>query len=135
MFDDFVELDSGAAAELETVLQKRYPVSKHPGAGGQAPSGPFQRIFNFFRQPHRGQQQPHSDAEQGGHELQPLAPIADIGAFGNENAISGQEALRLLLCVDDGRAKTTLKQEVLQNINDDRKLFEYLRDQYFTKRS
>jgi hypothetical protein len=37
--------------------------------------------------------------------------------------------------VNDGRAKPKLEQGVLQNINDDRELFNYLRKQYFSKRN
>jgi hypothetical protein len=139
MFDDYVELDPGAAAELETALQKRYLLSEHAGDGGKAMSGLVQRILNLLRQQDVRQQQPHSDAELGGHELQApscgLDPITDAKASERENANPAQEALRLLLCVEDRRARTTLKQEVLQNINDDRELFTYLRNQYFMKRS
>ena len=139
MFDDFVELDSGAALDLETALRKRYTLSKQPGNGGRAISKFVQRVLNVFRQEGGGQQQPPSDAEQGGHELQaPLSeptPISDADPTGTNAETPKDEDLRLLLCVADGRAKTTLKQEVLQNINDDRELFIYVRKQYFTKRN
>jgi len=137
MFDDYVELDPGAAAELGTALQKRYTLSGHSGAGGKATSRFIQQILGVFRQQDVDQQQPGPDAELGEHELQTpsgSAPITNAEVPGSETGIPEQEALRLLLCVDDGRAKTTLEQEVLQNINDDRELFTYLRKQYYRKR-
>lgn len=138
MFDDYVELDSGAAAELEASLQKRYTLSKRATAGGKTTSGVFQRILNVFRQQDGGQQQRYSDAEEGGHELQaPFsgpAPIANAGASERESETPKQEALRLLLCVDEGRAKTTLKQVVLQHIKDDCELFTCVREHHFMKR-
>ena len=138
MFDDYVELNPGAAVELETALQKRYTVSRHSGAGGKSTSTLIQRILGMFRQQDVDQQQPGSDAELGEQELQTpsggSAPITTAGVSGSEDGIPEQEALRLLLCVDDRRAKTTLEQEVLQNINDDRELFIHLRNQYYKKR-
>jgi hypothetical protein len=135
MFDDYVELDSGAAVELKEALQKRYTPSKQAGAGGEVTSGLFQRILNVFGQQDVGQQHPDSDVEQGRHESTRCsgrpAPIASEREEENQK----QEGLHLLLCVDDGRAQTTLKHEVLQNINDDRELFNHLRKQYFIKRS
>jgi hypothetical protein len=139
MFDDYVELDSGAAVDLGKALQMRYMPSKQAGHGGQATPGFVQRILKVFRQEDGGQQQPHSDAEQGAHESQAPygrpAPVANASAAEREDGNLKQEALRLLLCVNDGRAKTTLKQEVLRNINDDRELFTHLRKEYFMKRS
>ena len=139
MFDDYVELDPGAAVELEEALQKRYTPSNQGGTSGYATSGLVQRILNVFRQQDKGQQRPDSDTEQGEHELQRYldrsAPIVNVPASEREDEISEQEAPRLLLCVDDGRAKTTLQQEMLQNINDDRELFTHLRNQYFSKRN
>jgi hypothetical protein len=139
MFDDYVELDSGAAVNLGKALQMRYMPSKQTGHSGQATSRLVQRILKVFRQQDGGQQQPHSEAEQGAHEQQaPFgrpAPGANAAAAEREDGNLEQEALRLLLCVDDGRAKTTLKQEVLQNINDDRELFTHLRKEYFMKTS
>jgi hypothetical protein len=58
MFDDYVELDSGAAVGLEKALQKRYKLSKQARTGGQAVSGLIQRILNGFLQQDEGQQQP-----------------------------------------------------------------------------
>jgi hypothetical protein len=138
MFDDYVELDSGAAAELEAALQKRYTLSKRATAGGKAKSGVFQQILNVFRQQDGGQQQRCSDAEEGRPELQaPFggpAPIADAEVSERVNETPKQEALRLLLCVDEGRAKPTLKQVVLQNIKDDCELFTCVRELHFMKR-
>jgi hypothetical protein len=118
------------------VLQKRYTLSKRGGATKRATSGLVQRILDAFRQQDESQQQPHSDAEQGEHELQTHfgrpAPSVNAAAEGGNPE---QEALRVLLCVDDGRAKTTLQQEILQDINDDRELFTHLRNQYFSKRN
>ena len=137
MFDDYVELDPGAAVELQRALQKRYTLSEQAGAGGKAISRFVQRIFNILCQQDAGQRQLRSDAELGGYESQvpsfELAPIADVRASRRECENSEQAALRLLLYVDDRTAKTTLKQEILRNINDDRELFFYLRSQYFTK--
>ena len=39
MFDDYVELDPGAAVELEEALQKRYTPSNQGGTSGYATSG------------------------------------------------------------------------------------------------
>ena len=54
MFDDYVELDPGAAVELGEALQKRYTSSKQSGTSGQATSGLVQRILNVFRQQDTG---------------------------------------------------------------------------------
>ena len=35
MFDDYVELDSGAAVELEAALSKRYTLSEQTGGNGR----------------------------------------------------------------------------------------------------
>jgi hypothetical protein len=96
MFDDYTELDSGAAVELEEALQKRYTPSKQAGAGGESTSGLYQRILNVFRQQDVGQQHPHSDVEQGGHELPTCSGRpAPIASEREENL--EQEALHLLL--------------------------------------
>ena len=139
MFDDYVELDPGAAVELGEALQKRYTSSKQSGTSGQATSGLVQRILNVFRQQNTGQQRPDSDTELGEHELQTYldrpTPIVNVSASEREDEIPEQEVPRLLLCVNDGRSKTTLQQEMLQNIDDDRGLFSHLRNQYFSKRN
>ena len=62
-------------------------------------------------------------------------PIVNVSASEQEDEIPEQEVPRLLLCVNDGRSKTTLQQEMLQNIDDDRGLFNHLRNQYFSKRN
>lgn len=139
MFDDYVELDPGAAFELQTALQKRYTLPDQAGLSRKATPGFVQRFLNVLRQENAGQQQPRSNPELGEHESQvpscELAPIANVWASGRGCENPEQVAIRLMLCVDDRRAKTTLKQEVLRNISDDRELFIYLRNQYFMKRS
>lgn len=92
----------------------------------------------MFSQQGRGQRQRNPDAERGGDESQARsdasAPITDAAASEREEGTPNEELLRLLLCVDDGRLKATLKQEMLRNINDDRELFTHLRQLYFIKR-
>jgi 5-hydroxyisourate hydrolase-like protein (transthyretin family) len=87
----------------------------------------IQRILNSFLQQDEGQQRPYLDAEQGGHELQTCsgrpALTVNTATSEREDETPKQEVLRLSLCVDDGRAKPKLEQEVLQNSNDDRELF------------
>lgn len=139
MFDDFIELDPGAAVELEKALQKRYVLSDNGGAGFRTISGIVQHILGVFRSCFEGQQQPYPDAEQGERAVQTYSgrPDLSVDAVANELEVENPDkgALRLLLCVADGGAKTKLEQKELQNINDDRELFTYLRKQYFKKRN
>lgn len=133
MFDDYMEVDSGAATELQEALKKRYQA----GTGEQETTPRSLRsLLNLFSQ--RAQQQSRSDAEQGGQDRSSThesTHTIDAETSAGADGEAKLEALRLLLCVDDGRAKATLKQEILLNINDDRDLFTYLRKQYFTKRT
>jgi hypothetical protein len=58
-------------------------------------------------------------------------PSTDSGQI-QGSGTTESEKIRLLLCIDDGRSKSMLKQEVLKNIKSDFELFDHLHKQYFT---
>lgn len=133
MFEDYLEIDSRAATELQGALNNRYT------SGGQSrrPTlGRLLSVFNVFG--HQDQQQPHLDVEQEGHDQQQRSCdtvlATDTATPQGPDSNVEPEALHLLLCVDDKMAKAKLHQETLLNTNDDRDLFTHLRKQHFAKR-
>jgi hypothetical protein len=132
-YDDFVEIGSGAAIALEKTLEKRYKSASQTSPGGDSGSGFIRFIFDVLQG--RNRQDSRADTEQGPGEVELTDNVQNLSIDSGQIQASGiteSEKTRLLLCIDDGRSKSILKQEVLENIKSDFELFDYLHKQYFT---
>ena len=132
-YDDFVEIGTDAAIALEKSLEKRYETSSQSSSGEGFGYGFVQFISNVVQG--RNRQGSRADTEQGTKEVESTDNLQNPSTNSGHNQGSGateSEKIRLLLCVDDGRSKSMLKQEVLENIKSDFELFDYLHKQYFT---
>lgn len=132
-YDDFVQIGSGAAVALEDLMRMRYRNSSQSSSRGESGPGFIRFIFDVIQG--RNRQVSRADTEQG----PAVAELTDsVQAPSTESVqVEGSdttesEKIRLLLCIDDGRSKSMLKQEVLENIKSDFELFDYLHKQYFT---
>lgn len=133
MFEDYLELDTGAALELEQALERRYNSGERNRMKVLRSLGAWLNIFN-----QQGQQPSQSDIEQGEQDSQlPASGVAPATVIELPAASSNDlqhHPSCLLLCIDDGTAKTILQQEILSEVTDDRELFTFLRKRHFAKR-
>jgi hypothetical protein len=113
-------------------LEKRYKTPSRFEFGSESGSGFIRFIFSVFRG--RNRQEPRADTEQspGGVEMINNVQVPITKSEQVEGDCATEEQIRLLLCIDDGRSKSILKQEVIRNIKSDFELFDYLHNQYFT---
>lgn len=132
-YDDFIEIGSGAAIALEKSLERRYKISSQSSPGGESGSSFIRFLFDVLQG--RNRQDLHADTEQGQEGFDLTDDVHNLPLESGQIqgcGTAGSEKIRLLLCVDDGRSKSMLKQEVLENIKSDFELFDYLHKQYFT---
>jgi hypothetical protein len=124
-------------SKLDRVPQSRW--RKHSRSGtkvhhkqalGEIPDPGFFDVLQG-----RNRQDSRADTEQGPGEVELTDNVQNLSIDSGQIQASGiteSEKTRLLLCIDDGRSKSILKQEVLENIKSDFELFDYLHKQYFT---
>lgn len=132
-YDDFVDIGSGAAITLEKSLERRYRKSSQSSSGEESGFGSIRFILDIPQG--RNRQVSRADTEQGAAVVELTDGVQDPSTESvqvEENDMTESEKIRLLLCIDDGRSKSMLKQEVLENIKSDFELFDFLHKQYFT---
>ncbi|KAH8900597.1 hypothetical protein GQ53DRAFT_708478 [Thozetella sp. PMI_491] len=123
LFDDFTELKPGALEALEANLKQLNGSSGTPSQQPQSLRQPILKIQALVKLCWNKMVKPNADSN--------TLPRHNTSTQVPPIPMSNQEVLHLLLCIDVGELSTTLHQERLGKITDDKELFEFLRRRYF----
>lgn len=121
-------------------MEERYRTSSRSNSRDEPRQGFIEHLSYVFRRViiRQNSQRPRADSEQSHPERVKMSGIAQSSSTDPEqtdggNDINQKNKVRLLLCIDKGRSRTILRQEVLQNITSDFELFDHLHKHYCRK--
>lgn len=137
LFDDFTEIESASVKNLERELQELEGSADRARNLGLIISESLRALWRPMER--RLQKQGPPNSNRGNMlPLEELSQRSNVLPHSNttqqcyQTSVRCQDSLHLLICIDKGNSGTALRQEHLDDVSTDRKLFLFLRNEYFS---
>lgn len=132
LYDDFIELQTGALQELEKELND--PNTLFTEKSNTITSKIWASTLSFLGFTRHSYRDKNYRVQQPSERRPPTNERLELGIVEMDNPINNDRTLFLLMCIDSGHWKTKLMQKDLYDISSDRELFSVLRDVWNKRR-